>query len=502
MKIIADLYHNLLNGLRLCLFLSVRQDGFRVSLGQASLWTLLFLVTAAAEHYLLTDETRQFHPAGLNAMAMGLFSCLAAVVVVSLLDRERPKVLPLYTVLLAATPLVTVAWTGYSLLTARAGLEESGPVVSLAVSLGLYLVLLLWSILLAIRAIRLVHGGPKLRSAAQVVAYLVIVWGTAYGIPRDPVWYDDDDNLAINSLWSLVESSDPEKLIEMAFTEGEKRKLRQAWKLDVEEVYGQQPLLLEAALDGLAPQRRSIVDLYFVAWAGYAYQDVFRNEVREARALFDERFDTADRSVVLINHVDTVWDQPMASLTNLRKVLNRFGSTMDADEDIAFVFLTSHGSQDHRLSADFGTLRPNPLSARDLKQALDESGIRWRVVVVSACYSGGFVDVLRDENTMVISASRRDLTSFGCSDDAEFTYFSGALFDEALRSETSFEHAFAQARKRVAERERAIGVDASEPQIHVGAAIRERLSIMERRLERLAFMADSRPTSSMPPVAN
>ena len=28
--------------------------------------------------------------------------------------------------------------------------------------------------------------------------------------------------------------------------------------------------------------------------------------------------------------------------------------------------------------------------------ALDESGIRWRVIIISACYAGGFVEPLRD----------------------------------------------------------------------------------------------------------
>ena len=64
---------------------------------------------------------------------------------------------------------------------------------------------------------------------------------------------------------------------------------------------------------------------------------------------------------------------------------------------------------------------------------LDDAGIRNRVIVVSSCYSGTFVDALRDDDTLVMTASAKDRNSFGCSNEADFTYFGKAYFDEALR---------------------------------------------------------------------
>jgi len=72
------------------------------------------------------------------------------------------------------------------------------------------------------------------------------------------------------------------------------------------------------------------------------------------------------------------------------------------------------------------------LSAQRLGELLRDSGIRWKVVLISACYSGGFIDPLADERTLVITASRADRTSFGCADTNELTDFGRAYFKEAL----------------------------------------------------------------------
>ena len=85
---------------------------------------------------------------------------------------------------------------------------------------------------------------------------------------------------------------------------------------------------------------------------------------------------------------------------------------------------------------------------------LDDAGIKWRIIVVSACYSGGFIDPLKDEHTLIMTASAANRTSFGCGNGSEATYFGDALFQHALRFEDSFVKAFQHARERIAERER------------------------------------------------
>src|SRR6185369_14234783 len=103
---------------------------------------------------------------------------------------------------------------------------------------------------------------------------------------------------------------------------------------------------------------------------------------------------------------------------------------------------------------------------------IDDAGIKRRVIVVSSCYSGGYVDALKDENTLVITAAAADKTSFGCSNDAEFTYFGKAYFNEALRQTYSFAEAFELAKPRIEERERMQDYELSDPRIDLGSEIR------------------------------
>jgi hypothetical protein len=179
----------------------------------------------------------------------------------------------------------------------------------------------------------------------------------------------------------------------------------------------------------------------------------------------------------------------------LAATFKRIGSLMDRDHDVLFVFLTSHGTHDHRFSLSFWPLALYDLTPTDLRTLLDDAGIQNRVVVVSACYSGGFVDALKDPHTLVITAAAADRSSFGCSNEADFTWFGRAYFDEALRKTRSFTEAFALAAPVIAQRERQEGFDPSEPQIAEGAAIAAPLAVLRRRLDEDAAQAATPPTS-------
>ena len=58
---------------------------------------------------------------------------------------------------------------------------------------------------------------------------------------------------------------------------------------------------------------------------------------------------------------------------------------------------------------------------------LDESHIRWRVIIVSACYSGIFIPVLKNDSTLIMTAADSRHSSFGCDDTRDLTYFGEAL---------------------------------------------------------------------------
>ena len=117
-----------------------------------------------------------------------------------------------------------------------------------------------------------------------------------------------------------------------------------------------------------------------------------------------------------------------------------------------------------------------------LRLELDKAGIRWRVVVISSCFSGAYVPSLQTTNSMVITAAEATKTSFGCTDDADFTYFGRAFFDEALRQEHSLISAFHAAKQTIAIREKEEGFTPSHPQLFIGGEMQKSLPEFEKAL--------------------
>lgn len=260
-----------------------------------------------------------------------------------------------------------------------------------------------------------------------------------------------------------------------------------------ETAFYHQPVILEEHLSGIQKNNEGVSDWYFVGVAGYGGQNVFTNEIHEAQKLFDVRFGTQGKSITLINNANT-WDtHPIASRTSLDKTLKHLGQTMNPSEDVLFLTISSHGavSETGQILGDLVLDNP-PLELENidpdwLRQTLDSSGIRWRVIVLSACYSGTFIEKLSSPTTTIITASRADRASFGCSDDADLTYFGRAFFAEALRDTTSLEDAFKHATDRIGEREALMGFTPSEPQMVSGSLMKNALPEFEKAL----FIQDS-----------
>jgi len=248
-----------------------------------------------------------------------------------------------------------------------------------------------------------------------------------------------------------------------------------------EPVLAAQQKLLEDALSNLDEERPNVTDLYFVGFAGDGHEDVFRKDVQAAKRVMDERWGTDGRSIVLINNPRTLLESPEATVTNLRETLNEIGATIDADRDVVMVYLASHGSRQHVLQVALPPLELAPLTAPALRGLLDDAGIKWRIVVVSACYAGGFIDALKDDNTLVLTASAADRASFGCGNQSDSTFFGEALFQNGLAQSESLLAAFDAAKERIAAREKEGGFKPpSNPQIYVGPAMVDKLKELDR----------------------
>ncbi|MFL6604387.1 MAG: C13 family peptidase [Steroidobacteraceae bacterium] len=247
---------------------------------------------------------------------------------------------------------------------------------------------------------------------------------------------------------------------------------------ETESLLYDQPTRLAASVEHLAPREPGAANVFFVGFAGDGEQSIFKREALFAETVFAEHFSSDDRAVELINDNDDRDSYPIASVSGLQQSLKLIASRMDPEQDVLVLMLTSHGSQDG-LAVVNGSLPLTQLSPVELRHALDESGIKWRVVIVSACYSGVFLDALKGDGTLVITAADADHSSFGCDDDRDLTYFGEAFLKDSVPTSRTLEEAFRKAAALITQRETSEHKIRSNPQMWVGAPMRAKLLEVE-----------------------
>lgn len=464
----AALTQHLVDGLRAALLRAPRGAGIRSGPGMFVALTLVYLLTSLVIELATTPQPLRFSSAGVLPVLADAMLTLVAAWVLAALAARREVASGVASILLAATIAVAVVvhWPlGY----ATALLDEAQHPLAAAllelVSRGW------WFLVLLVVAHWLAPRGLARSLLAAVLAYAVsaAAW-----------WWLPVPSLLLPAVVEAEPGVDAgEGLADDATSESEP----EPPAFDAEDLMYRQPALLDAAIARLAPQRPGVVDLYVVTFGGDAQEDVFRNEAEYAARLFEQRFDAAGRTVVLANNVSTLASTPLATWTALRRAVSGIARTMDPAEDILLLYLTTHGAEEHQLLVDLDPLPLNQIGPEDLAEALaTQPAIRWKVLVVNACYSGGFIDALRDDSTMVMAAARADRTSFGCGSESEITYFGKAFLAEALNRTTSLREAFDLAVASIAEWETADQVEHSEPQIATSPSIENKLEQWRARL--------------------
>ncbi len=439
---------NLLAGLKLVTFQNLGTGAFQSGYWQACALTMLGLFVALLGDLGMSQPDPQFSSYGLAGFLGYVLLGILASILISVRAGNRELALPLYVIASAAGLWISIILYAVLVGARQAELEWEG-----AAGWIYYALFCAWWLAVYYRAVRLVHAAPPpLAFHYSSWMYFFAVMIPLY-LPQQEFFYPGDSN------------SEPD-----------------IPQFSVEDVYYRQGELMDKALQSVAEQRPGRTDLYLLAFAGYGYEKVFTNEVDYVKDKFDRTFDTHGRSVVLGNNPATLESRPLANTHNLKRALNALAGKMNPEEDVLFLFLTSHGSQKTGVSVAMNSMDMKDVDPAALRKMLDESGIRNRVIVVSACYSGTFIEQLKAPDTLVITASASDKTSFGCGDATEFTYFGEAYFKNALSAKQSFIPAFQAARKEIAQREGREGHEASQPQIYVGEKIQARLARLEAEL--------------------
>jgi hypothetical protein len=233
--------------------------------------------------------------------------------------------------------------------------------------------------------------------------------------------------------------------------------------------------LLNTELASLKPRKKDATNIYVLGIAGWADQDVFLKELDGALAAISTVLPIRGHWVRLVNHRRTLKSLPLANQSNFAAAVHGLGERLDKKADIVLLVMTSHGSP-----GGFGLRLPSEaltqLTPQDVAATLDREGIKNRIVIVSACFSGTFVPALANEHTIVLTASDAKNPSFGCAPERDWTYFGDALFRQSIRPGRDFQQAFDSARLLIQGWEMMDRARPSNPQAHFGAAMIAKLA--------------------------
>lgn len=436
----SGLRSNLFLGMRVFFFRPVQPAQIVASFDQVVALLVTLLAVVAILDRATAGVDAEFSAAGVYTwialLLIGLWTC--ALIARSMSPRADTRTL--LVVALATTPWVVIVTTLLGLLPALA--DHSDWYVYAVIAI------VLWS---SIRIIRAAYGWIP-RQALIVMAVSLMVFAVA----QDYLYFD-------THLWAEASDEDDD--------------FPKPTAQEAEAIFFDQQARVDEVVDKLEPQRPGVTDLYYVGFAGDGYQRVFRREALLGQRVFAERLGTGGRSLELINDYEDRESFPLGTQVALRYALSEIGKLMDPKEDVLVLFLTSHGSREggiyirNGVSATDGDLPPD-----EVRSALDDAGIRWRIVVVSACYSGVFVEPLKTDTTMILTAADSQHTSFGCADDRPLTYFGEALLRDSLPKAPSLQAAFEHARQEIAAREKQEKLTPSNPQMWVGASMAGKLS--------------------------
>jgi Peptidase C13 family len=150
-------------------------------------------------------------------------------------------------------------------------------------------------------------------------------------------------------------------------------------------------------------------------------------------------------------------------------LLRRIADLPARPGDRCLIFLTSHGER----GAGVWLARSNrALSPTELAAALSRGCATVpTVVVVSACYSGGFATgKMAKSNRVILTAARGDRPSFGCQAHRVYNFFDECLLGVLAQSPT-WRAVFGGANRCIRRMELALGVQPSEPQAYFGGTV-------------------------------
>jgi len=195
-----------------------------------------------------------------------------------------------------------------------------------------------------------------------------------------------------------------------------------------ERILAEDAVRFAGSLAQLKPQNPGETDIGFLAVGGDGNESVFGRDIARAWQAVSQWDDIRHRTLLLLN--DREYRRlPLATPQRIRTALKALDQRLDPEEDLLFIHLVSHGARDGRIALDQPGMSLPDLAPEQFAEMISELNVRRKIIVVSACFSGNWIEPLADDDHWILTSARSDRTSFGCGDDSEMTWFTRALYD-------------------------------------------------------------------------
>jgi Peptidase C13 family len=432
--------------------------------GLLSLLTFAALVAAVRATLQLVEAGawQAFNPYGLNAVIAWIALELAIAAMFVRPAARTTALAAMFVLSVIVDIAMTAIGIGTPLVTQAAG--QPALINNAVVAGATYTLLFAWWV----GAMTAIVGSLEQQSGWRLTGRIAGLWLALFAanvaLPHAPVFVPPDFDPRNANWWETVYAAHR--------AEGKPRIGQGA--AQIAQIEKTQPRLLQEQFAHLTPSRQGETEIYTLAVAGWADQDVFIKELDGALEAIGSVLPMKGRTVRLINRRDTVNTIPLANASNFSAAVRAIAAVMNKDNDVFVLVMTSHGEQTGfalQLPGGVAELTPQQVAA-----ALNGEGIKNRVVIVSACYAGIFVPPLANDNTIVITAADAKHTSFGCAPERDWTYFGDAFFHQSLHPGADFENAFDHARVLIHGWEMMDHAAPSNPQGSFGRAVVAKLA--------------------------
>jgi len=205
--------------------------------------------------------------------------------------------------------------------------------------------------------------------------------------------------------------------------------------------------------------------IIFAGFAMHSQSKAFRNDVLLAEKLVKD----IDSNALMLKLANPARDQstewPQATAENFALVMSKMAEVA-RPQDRVLLFISTH-SNPGLLNINVGGKHLLPITPKTLSASLAPLGKVPTLVVLSACYSGAFVEPLKAPNRVVLTASDARRTTFNCRYTGENTPFAEALFGQEGAEERSVTDWMEEAQKSITAQEKRRKLPPSRPRIFV-----------------------------------